>query len=245
MSFFRWLQGQFSRGHALPRDIVPMMERFGRFEWDPEGSGESVGDVWWQLQAPLRPFATEDPEGFLVALAAAVLPVGGWAVYGASRTTFEFVSSLEQHPTYKTILSAAVEFLRSNGVPPMRVRGYEWAHWIASGGDNTTWLPRRPIPSLGEAPITDLRSGEVRRVVQITPQPDSNVILVQQQDDGRYCAVIDARQSDEDPRRTQREWKFAASLRELYVEIGLSMQTPTYWYDAELEPYFPLPRPRI
>jgi len=71
------------------------------------------------------------------------------------------------------------------------------------------------------------------------------VILVQRQDDGQYCTLIDARQSDEDPRRTQREWKSAGSLHELYVEIGLSMQTPTYWYDAELEPYFPLPQPKI
>ena len=63
--------------------------------------------------------------------------------------------------------------------------------------------------------------------------------------DGQYCALIDARRSDEDPRRVQNEWKFAASLYELSIQIGLAMQVPTYWYDSELEPYFPLPRPKI
>jgi hypothetical protein len=71
------------------------------------------------------------------------------------------------------------------------------------------------------------------------------VIFVRQNDDGHYCGLIDAKQSDDDPRRTQWEWKSAASLHDVYVEIGLSMQTPTYWYDLELAPYFPLSEPTI
>ncbi len=60
-----------------------------------------------------------------------------------------------------------------------------------------------------------------------------------------YFALIDAKWSDEDPHRDQNEWKFANSLYELYIQIGLAMQVPTYWYDRKLEPYFPLPRPSI
>jgi hypothetical protein len=90
-----------------------------------------------------------------------------------------------------------------------------------------------------------LRSGETRRVTQLTSDPDSNAILVRQNGNDRYCALIDAKYSDEDPRRVPNEWKFAASLYELYIQIGLAMQVPTYWYDPELEPYFPLPRPKI
>lgn len=71
------------------------------------------------------------------------------------------------------------------------------------------------------------------------------MILVRRNADDQYCALIDAKLSDEDARRVQNEWKFATSLHELYIQIGLAMHVPTYWFDQELEPYFPLSRPRI
>jgi hypothetical protein len=246
MGFFRRRQKQ----PGLPGNIISMMERFGRFEFNPQGSNaEDAGSIWIETQAPLQPFAETDPAGFLVALAEAVLPVGGWAVYGASCTLWDCFGSkidiFRQHSSYNAIMNASIEFLRANGVPPMMVRGYEWQHWVNNDGTSDTWVPRRPVPSPDEAPISTLQPGETRRVTQLTSEPDSNAILVRQNGDGRYCALIDAKYSDEDPRRVPNEWKFAASLHELYIQIGLAMQVPTYWYDRELEPYFPLPRPKI
>lgn len=232
----------------LPGNIVSRLERFGQYEFNSQAyafDGPEMGELVGELYA----FASSDPERFLVALAQAVLPVGGWAVYGASCILWECFSSdagvLAQHPAYKAIRESAINFLRSNGVPPMRVKGYEWQYWTDNGGTSETWIQRRPIPALAEAPITDLRPGEVRRVTQLTAERDSNAILVRQNSDGRCCAMVDAKQSDEDPRRDQWEWKFAESLHELYIQIGLAMQVPTFWYDREIEPYFPLPRPSI
>lgn len=245
MGFFRKRQDQHPGGYALPPDTVERVAGFGRYEVNPEGSGEQ-GEEQGRLMIDLYPFASAEPERFMADLADAVLPVGGWAVYGASRVIWELVDPPDkQHPAYKAIMDGAIAFLRSNGVPPMRVRGYEWQYWLDNGGTRDTWLPRRPIPSLAEASITELQPGELRRVAQITSQPDSNVILVQRRDGGRYSALIDAKQSDDDPTRTQWEWKSADSLYDLYVEIGLSMQTPTYWYDLELVPYFPLSEPKV
>lgn len=245
MGFFRKRQGQRPGGYALPPDIVDHATRFGHSEVDPQGSGDQGEEMGW-LIGELYPFASAEPARFMTDLADAVTPVGGWAVYGASRIVWELISSPnEQSSEYKAIMDGAIAFLRSNGVPPMRIRGYEWRYWLDSGGTLDTWLPRRPIPALDEAPITDLQQGEIRRVVQITSQPDSNVILVERRNDGQYCALIDAKQGDDDPTRTQWEWKSAASLHELYVGIGLSMQTPPYWYDLELAPYFPLSEPTI
>lgn len=136
--------GIFSKHPRLPGNIVHMMERFGRVEFDLQDSGENLVTVWLELQAPLQPFAQADPEGFFLALAAATVPVGGLAVYGASRTLREFLGSKEvfhQHPSYKAIMYGAIEFLRANRVPPMNVRGYEWAYWFANGGTRDTWLP--------------------------------------------------------------------------------------------------------
>ena len=250
MGIFRRRQKQHSNEHVLPGDIVRRMERFGRFEFNPQANKYNDAADIGELMAALYPFASADPDGFLVALAGAVLPVGGWAAYGASRTIWELLSpsasvSVRQHPSYNAIMNAALAFLRTSGVPPKSLRFYEWDHWLASGGTMDTWVPRLPIPSQEEAPIAALLPGESRRVAQLTSEPDSNAILVRRNGDGRYCALIDAKWSDEDPRRVQNEWKFAESLYELYIQIGLAMQVPTYWYDREREPYFPLPRPRI
>lgn len=139
MSIFRRRQKQ----SALPDDIVPMMERFGRFEFNPQESGDDAGDIWGQWAERVYPFAEADPNGFLVALTGAVLPVGGWAVYGASRTIWECFSSkdgeVRQHPSYKAIMSAALEFLRTKGKPFTSLRPYEQNHWLASGGTRDTW----------------------------------------------------------------------------------------------------------
>ena len=236
-------------GYALPSNILRMMEQFGRFERNPQGSGEDPGAMG-SLMAELAPFASTDPKGFLEALTSVVLPVGGWAVYGASRTIWEFLSvsrnsPFSHHPAYIALMNAALDFLRANGVPPMMVSRYEWDYWLDNGGTMDTWLPRQPTPSPAEAPINELLPGEVRRVAQMTSAPDSNVILVRQGENGQYAALIDAKWSDEDPRRVQNPWKSAGSLYDLYIQIGLSLQTPWYWCDRELEPYFPLPRPRI
>ena len=73
-------------------------------------------------------------------------------------------------------------------------------------------------------------------MAQLTANPDSNVILVRRIGESRYCALIDAKWSDEDPRRVQNEWKSAESLYELYMAIALALQTPPPWCDRELEP---------
>ena len=101
---------------ALPSDIIGMMERFGRFEFHQQGSVDNIGDIWSQTQAPLQPFANADPESFLVVLAGAVLPVGGWAVCGASRTIFNVLSpseSVRRQPLYNAIMNASLAFLTS------------------------------------------------------------------------------------------------------------------------------------
>lgn len=248
MGIFRRRQAQHSNTHTLPGDIVRMMERFGRFEFNQPGSGGNAGEIWQQTQAPLLPFASADPDGFLVALERAVLPVGGWAVCGAARTISNVMShseAIRHHPSYNAIMNASLAFLRSIGVGSGSLTGYEWTHWVASGGTHETWLPQLPTPSPEDAPITALQPGESRRVAQMTSQPDSNVILVRQVGEGRYGALIEAKQSDEDSRRDPILWLTSGSLYDLYIAIGRSFQRPPHWCDRELEPYFPLPRPRI
>ena len=136
--------GLFGRGPKrpkLPGNIVSIMERYGRYEFNPQ-TGAFSPEASGQLMGDLYPFASADPDGFLTALADAVLPVRGWAVYGASRLIWELLSSSpegRQHPLYKAIMSAALEFLRTQGVSIGMLRGYEREHWLVSGGTMDTW----------------------------------------------------------------------------------------------------------
>jgi hypothetical protein len=238
MSFFR-------DRNALPRNISPMMERFGRHEFDVMNSSDDGVAVFNETQQPLLAFAGSDPDGLVEALANAVCPVGGWAAFGGARTVWNLLTPSFEHPAYDRLMDASIGFLRENGVPPNRVAGYDWQHWIARGGTIETWLPLRPLPTAEQAPITPLRPGEVRPVARLTEASDSNVILVRLDEKSVYRQVVDARYSDEDPRRVRNEYESAPSLRELYIKIANTLQTPPPWHDPQLGMYFPLPRPRI
>jgi hypothetical protein len=232
-------------GDLLPRDIVARMGTFGRFEFDPQGSGIDSRTVWEDIIAPLALNAKDHPAEFLRQLAAAVLPVGGWAVYGGAHLVTELFSAEYRDHSYEAMMAAALDFLRSLGVPALATNGYEWSFWQRTKGRTEPWLPARPVPNESDAPISPLRPGEVRRVVQLDSTHRSNVVLVRQEPGGGFVAEVDARYSDEDRRRARSEFCTAPSIRALYLELGRRLQVPHYWVDRELEPYFPYPKPAI
>ncbi|MEU7099743.1 hypothetical protein AB0A66_15655 [Streptomyces longwoodensis] len=228
-----------SRGTSLPDDVVSRMERFGRFEFDPVGTDIDASDVWGELQAPFLPFAQSDPDGFARALAVAVLPAGGFALFGAARTVWNLVGSDFDSPAYHAVRMAALEFFRANGVPSNRLSADDWRFWQENRSE--PWLvgQRRPVPE--EARIVSLAPGELRRVAQITGAPDSNVVYVAASHDGRFVAVVDAPTSDTDPTRARFDWLAADTLHDLYARIGDVFQTPVHWVADDLRPYVPLP----
>jgi hypothetical protein len=226
------------------------MARFGRFENDPQGSGEDPSWVYQGVIAPLYASANEDPVTFVELLEREVSRKGGWGAYGAGHAVWEILTteqraSLRNNASYIAVVDASLQFLRENGVPPKNVRGYEWDHWIEHGGTIDTWIPPRDPPRREEARITPLREGELRPIARLTASSDANVVLVCASPRQGFTAVIDARYSDEDPRRVQNDWKSADDLYDLYLTIGRSLQTPPPWHDPEVGVFFPLPKPRI
>lgn len=225
-------------------ELVAKMDRFGRFTFAPlEYRGDS-GEIWSGIIGPLYPIAQADPGAFVTDLARTVVPAGGWAVYGGSHAVFELLGGNFRHPAADELMDESLEFLRSRGVPNLRLTGYEHQFWVEHRGRTEQWLTGRPRPTRAAAPIADLRPGEERFLAQIFPEPDSNLVLVRRGGEG-YIAVIDAKFSDDDPRRSRRDWKGARTLDDLYWDIGTTFQVPTYWHAPELGPYFPLPRPQL
>ncbi|WP_327342415.1 hypothetical protein [Streptomyces europaeiscabiei] len=231
------------RAPELPGDVVSRMERFGRFEFDPVGTDIDASDVWGELQAPFLPFAQSDPEGFARALADAVLPAGGFALFGAARTVWNLVGSGFSSPAHHSVRMAALEFLRANGVPSNRLSADDWRFWQENRAE--PWLAGRPLPTPEEARIAPLAQGELRRIAQLTEAPDSNVVYVAAAHEGWFVAVVDARASDTDPTRGRFDWMSADTLHTLYTRIGEAFQTPVHWVADELHPYVPLPPSRF
>jgi hypothetical protein len=224
-----------------PGDItVADLERFGRHSYDYRAN--PWPESWADLVGPVYDRYHDDQDAFLALLAdLADQYRGTWAAYGAEKLMTEIAGGGLDHPAYGRIMDASLEFLRRSGVSPRQLNGYEWNYWIDSGGTVNTWLTRRPEPT--EDRIERLAIGEIRRLAQLLEDDDSNVFLVKRTAEDRYDWVIDSRQSDEDPTRTQRVHDTADSLHELYIKIGLGLQFVPYWCDSELEPYCPLPRP--
>lgn len=221
----------------LPADILAQLEQLGRAAYDPSGY-ESP----WQLTVAMYHLAQEDRDSFLADLAAVALPAGGWPVYGAMKLIMDILEPDLDQPDFNAIALAGLEFFRSHGVPTSRLSPNEMGLWHRLQGDDAPWLVGRPPPP---DRLTPLQPGEVRRVAQVFPGPRSNVIYVKQTAPDRYVAVVDGEWSEEDRRRVQNEWYAARSLHDLYVRIGQGLQTPCYWADHELEPYFPLPSPTL
>jgi hypothetical protein len=229
----------------LPNDIVTVMEGYGRYTFNPMDADHAGVDAWESYIAPLWPYAREDPDGFSAALAAETLPKGGWAVYGAAHAVVELTDRSDDNAAHQALMDASLRFLRDNGVPMARLTGYEKAHWNQRNGAFESWLAPRIPPEPDAAPITPLRRGEVRLLVQVEERADTNLYLVRRDPDGRYTVLVDARWSDEDPRRVRTAWTSEETLHQLYVEVGWSLQVPPHRHDPELGPYIPYPRPVI
>ncbi len=147
MNFFRKKPKQ---PEFFPANILDLLKSYGLSErYDAEERAElgiQTQDTGILLQEKFFLLARYDgePERFLTAVANLALPVGGWAVYGASEWLCDLGYSLEQfqdNPASRALLDASVAFLRAERTPPGNVPSYEWLHWIASGGTPETWLP--------------------------------------------------------------------------------------------------------
>lgn len=230
-------------GHRLPRDILPMMERFGRHEINIMESTDDGSEVFQATQMPLWAFASEDPDGFVRALADACVPAGEWAVYGAERTVVNLVNTNPGTADWYRILDASLAFVRANFVPPMRIPPYAWNRFVETGGTARTWIPLREPPPRETARIAPFTDGMSRLLVRIGKAEDSNRIIARREGD-EYVAYVDARQSDEDPTRAQWEFKRASTAYDLYVDVAWSVQV---WerVNPEIEPFFPAPKALI
>jgi len=225
---------------VLPADIVTKMDAFGRSEFYNSDVGYP-GSIPHDIVVPLHQVAQRDPDRFIRELAEAVLPVGSWAVFGGARIVWDVLSADVAHPDYFRIMDAALDFLRSQGCPPMRVAGYQWQYWVTTRGRTEPWLPATPPPAEDDVFLTPLGVDEERLICRLWDAPDSNEIVAVRRGPDTYVAQVEARQSDDDPTRARRDLYEKSSLYDLFVQVGGAMGSPPHWYHGDLRRFFPLP----
>jgi hypothetical protein len=131
--------GIFSRGNKqnaasmkLPPDFARKLELYGRFKFDPMGSGIGFGQVMgddelWMLAQP-------DPDAFIRSVSAVARPAGGWAVYGGSKAVMESLGHDVQHPDYLAMLDESIEFVLSQGHGTLHLAPYEVKRRVQTHG---------------------------------------------------------------------------------------------------------------
>jgi len=140
----------------LPPDIVSVMERSGRHKIAPHSSGEPGPlDPGWQ---PIIPFAVEqqaraEPEEYVVALAEVVVPVGGWALYGAAELALDVMDHDLDNPAYRALFVGGLDVRRKAGVPWVMLNSFDHVYWeqahpVSRGCPSGILLLARPSISL-------------------------------------------------------------------------------------------------
>jgi hypothetical protein len=243
------LFGRKARPASLPADIVAKMAKYGKnrrypphdvyeiLALDPYESGSFIDT--------LRAMPPDEQRGWISALSDAVVPVGGWAAYGAADFVMPVASSLGDLAAYKSIVEASLQFQRSSGVWESDLSGNERIFWEVNHPGEQWMTPTSP-PSRDAAVIADLPVGQERKVVVMSAILDSNEVYASHPEAGRYVAIVEAPvERGEDRGRVRNEADSAESLYDLYCKLGQHMRISNHWVHPELEPFFPYPTPQI
>jgi hypothetical protein len=235
--------GLFSRQRRdegpLPPAIATLMEERGRVR--SEGFKTELTDAQEQDFLSL---SQGEQEGYVDALAEAVLPLGGWAVLGAADLVVKAVFEPEDRPSYVGLLLAALELKRAVRVSDIALSMYEKDFW-QQHNPGRDWLEPKSPPTRAGALITPLAIGEERRVGQHTSAPSSNLVLVRRTAEDRYLALVDQEVERGEPARGRVEapMREADNLYDIFVFLGES-PLASFWNHEELEPFCVYDRPR-
>jgi hypothetical protein len=221
----------------LPADIVPRIASYGQARWNLEWDAFTPGPFDEQF----RRMPPDAQRSWVVALSEAVVPVGGWAVYGAEETVIRAPGDLADLPAYRAIMEGALDFQRSAGVWKGQLSPSELAYWDTHHKDEP-WLIPRNSPARETAVITDLPVGQERKIAVMSKVPGRGEVYAAHPEPGMYVAIVERGTGGE---RVRKQAESAGSLYDLYWKVAQAMPMPNYWVDPEFEPFSPFPRPGI
>ena len=240
----RETRAQASINPLLPSDIVSILERYGRHRIAPHSSGEpSPLEPGWE---PIIPIEFEmkvrpEPQKYIEALAEVIIPIGGWAAYGAAELALDVAEHDLDNIAYRDLFVAGLHVRREAQVPWVMLNSFDHAYW-AEAHPNEEWLPERHPPPRERAVISALEVNQERRVAEVSPGGDSKIIFITRPAPDRYAMVIEHPQDD--GTRTRGVMYEAGNLYDAYAGLGQQV-IAHFWNDPEFEPFCKHVAPQI
>jgi hypothetical protein len=214
----------------LPPDILTRLDAYGRLRSEGFQSDD------YALERGFRDLPQHEQERYVDALAEAVLPVGGFAVFGAAKLLTDSMFKPDDHPSYVRILLESLEIRRSARVSQVALSVNEEMLWHKHNPD-AEWLEPHIPPSPEEAVISPLAVGEEREVARYTSAPDTNRVFLVRDAENRYAAEVDMPiDRHEDPRRVRKRIAEAENPYAVLVFVGEN-PLASHWSHPELEPF--------
>ena len=237
-------KGDRSTHPLLPPNIVSIMERSGRHKIAPHSSGEpSPLDPGWE---PIIPFDVEEkaraePQAYVDALAEVIVPVSGWAVYGAAELALDVMHHDLDNSSYRALFVEGLDVRRKAEVPWVMLNSFDHAYWSEAHPDEP-WLPERLAPAREAAKITPLKLHEERCVAQVSPGNDSKLMFITRPAPDLYVMMIEHPQDDGS--RVRGEMYKGSTLYDVYAGIGQRV-IAHFWNDPEFEPFCKYVAPKL
>ena len=134
--------GLFSRrreaegqGSYLPPHVIPGLEPYGRFAFDPQGSGVDPLTLMTNEYDFLL-LRRNDPDRFIAEIAAAAIPAGGWTLLGAMKLLWEcdYLQAIPANADATAILASGCDLARGMGFLWAQLRMDEQAAYVRAGG---------------------------------------------------------------------------------------------------------------
>jgi hypothetical protein len=228
----------------LPPNIVAIMERSGRHKIAPHSSGEpSLLDPGW---GPIIPIdfelkARSEPQAYVNALTEVIVPIGGWAVYGAAEFALDIMDHDLDNLAYRSLFVAGLEARREAQVPWVMLNSFDQMYWQDAHPDEP-WLPERQPPARDSASITPLEVHQERRVVQVSPGDYSRLIFITRPEPDQYVMLIEHPQADGS--RARGSMYEASTMYDAYAGLGRKV-IAHFWNDPEFEPFCKYVAPKV
>lgn len=107
----------------LPPGTEQRIVAFGQAAFNHTGN---VDD--YTLEPDMYRLLEQDRDRFFQEMVALSLH-GGWLAFGVEKLVVSVAGGNLDHPAYDKVMEAALQFLRSSGVPANRLNGYESQYW--------------------------------------------------------------------------------------------------------------------
>ena len=238
--FLKGSSGQGNSGAGPDAALASDLWAFGRFEILTPRAPQALAERASVIEPRYYGEATANPEAFSRRVLAIAQRHGGWHAYGGARLLRSLLTS-PAGPTFDAVVEESFRFLRSRNINFMYLSPVEIDWWVRHHPDENYLQPIKPLPPTDA--VTPFALGEFRKVAEMGPQGNNNVVFVHRTAD-KYLALIQS-PGENLADTTRMPWDSNVDLYNLYEELGSRLRVEPPWCDAELARFCRLAAPDL